>query len=51
MFDKQELLFAGMLLMEVEHFSEADNSVTSQDKLHPHCCENLKYNIMEFVYE
>jgi hypothetical protein len=24
----------------------------SQDnKLHPHCCENLKYNIMEFVYE
>jgi len=52
MFHEQELLFAGMLLVEVEHSSEADNSVTSQDnKLHPHCCENLKYNIMEFVYE
>jgi len=45
MFDEQKLLFAGMLLVEVEHSSEADNSVTSQDnKLHPHC-------IMEFVYE
>jgi len=47
MFDEQELLFAGMLLVEAEHSSEADNSVTSQDKLHPHCCENLKCNIME----
>jgi hypothetical protein len=51
MFDKKELLFAGMLLVEVEYSSEAGNSVTSQDnKLHPHCCENLKYN-MEFVYK
>lgn len=41
-----------MLLVEVEHSSEADNSVTSHDdKLHLHCSENLKYDIMEFVYE
>jgi hypothetical protein len=52
MFDEQKLLFAGVLLVEGEHSSEADNSLASQDsKLHPHCCENLKYNIMEFVYE